>query len=64
MNIMGHGHTRIGKGSLKIFFINNLSTLVAVFTDSQRAVFPYFRITIGILSSKPLQPPYIFDYSN
>ena len=28
---------------------------VTVFKNSRRAVFPYYRITIGVLSSKPLQ---------
>ena len=40
---------------MKDFFIDNSLTFVNIFTNSLRAVFPYYRITMGVLSSKPLQ---------
>ena len=59
-----YGHTRTGKVNLKHFFIDNLLTFATLFTNSRRAVFPYYRIPIGILSSKPLQCPCVLHYNN
>ena len=41
---------------MKHFLIDNLLTFITIFTNSQRAFFfHYYRITIGVLSSKPFQ---------